>query len=778
MRELKSGTQLASRYALVRKLGAGGAAETWLATDKLTRASVAIKVIVDDGISAASLRREWQLSMRLVHAHIVRVFEFHDDDGPGAFYTMQYIDGPDLSALSGAALADILPPIALLADALRYAHAKGVVHRDIKASNILLDANGAPYLIDFGVAATRDEHIGGGSVIAASPQQLDGLPPEPSDDIFAMGGMIYELLSGRSPYSSAATADDIRERIPPPLVAANNAPVPDSIQHLLSSMLDKGASSRPDASELVASLASAGFLAAPAPAHFVAGVRAVRDEVIESGAAIHRKHRPTTGRGAADVPETHGVSPKVLGLSLATLLLILIGVIFLLPKTVTNEGPVPQADKEIADEVQRQRDADAQDSGLPERDVRVQDRDQTDEILGRLLSRVRTLEGRAVQRWGGVAYQRAVAVYAAGDAAYLENDYAIAADKYQEAYDTLEPLLDQVDIVFTTTLAEAEQALGNGDSVEALRLFELAVAISSSHATARAGLARAKSLDSVLALTEQGLSLERDLELDAARRSFEQAIELDPAWKVAKDGLQRVLQTINEREFDQRMTEGLTALAESDFLGARAAFRMALELQPGSREPADGLLQVDQGIRLGNIRALERQAATLEGGEQWQDSAGTYKRILELDGNLSFAQEGLGRSDQMIALHQQLDDLMADPDSLSVPRAMQSATQLVVNITRMPDIGPRLASRRDELSRLLKRAATPLTVQLVSDNLTNVSIYKVAKLGAFVARELALRPGTYVAVGSRLGYRDVRLEFRVAPEIDMQPVVVRCEERI
>jgi hypothetical protein len=109
---------------------------------------------------------------------------------------------------------------------------------------------------------------------------------------------------------------------------------------------------------------------------------------------------------------------------------------------------------------------------------------------------------------------------------------------------------------------------------------------------------------------------------------------------------------------------------------------------------------------------------------------------------------------------------------------MQTATQMVVNITRMPDIGPRLGEQRDELSRLLKRAATPLTVQLMSDNETDVSVYKIGKLGKFSATELELRPGTYVAVGSRPGFRDVRIEFRVGPEMDMQPVAIRCEERI
>jgi hypothetical protein len=82
------------------------------------------------------------------------------------------------------------------------------------------------------------------------------------------------------------------------------------------------------------------------------------------------------------------------------------------------------------------------------------------------------------------------------------------------------------------------------------------------------------------------------------------------------------------------------------------------------------------------------------------------------------------------------------------------------------------------LARLLKRAATPLAVQFRSDNQTDVSIYKVGPLGTFEQRQLELRPGRYVAVGSRPGYRDVRLEFRVAPEIDMQPIVVQCEETI
>ena len=143
MHDLNAGTQLANRYTLGRKLGTGGAAEIWVATDRLTHSSVALKIAVAEGFSGEQLRQEWQTSIRLMHAHIVRVFEFHDDPG-GAFYSLQYIDGPDMNVLSGAPLAHVLAPIGLLADALRYAHGKGVVHCDIKPGNVIFDSNGAP----------------------------------------------------------------------------------------------------------------------------------------------------------------------------------------------------------------------------------------------------------------------------------------------------------------------------------------------------------------------------------------------------------------------------------------------------------------------------------------------------------------------------------------------------------------------------------------------------------------------------------------------------------
>ena len=816
MLELAKGTLLADRYTLDRYLGGGGEAQTWLARDKLTGTQVALKIAAPGSTAAARLRAEWQTSIRLMHAHIARVFEFHDEPG-GAFYSQQYVDGGDISAVAGKPVEQVLAPIVLIADALRYAHAKGVVHRDIKASNILLDRIGAPYLSDFGVASAVGKVSDGGSLIAGSPQSLSGEPAQTSDDIFALGGLVYELVSGRSPYSSAETAADIDTRVPAPLVAADGSEVPVAVRQLVANMLDKDASERPSAEQVVSRLKAAGIMPGPAKIGLARHV-SVADESVEAVASI----RPSRARATEAVKkpaheDATGISGTTLGIALAVAAALLLAVVFLLPKAVTTDGspvarqPVAVSEDQPEDEIAEFGGEDVvaekepllgerrvtrnyvpEARGIDDEEILFNENEadfsgldeagrarfNAEMILGELLSNFETLEMRGVQRWAGQSFLRAREFYEKGDQAYLEREYIAAEGHYLDALSVLEPLFDRIEPEFQRALSGAKQAFDAGDRAEALRLYELAVAITPNHPEARAGFERARNLESVLRLVDQALEYEEELELDAAAASFRQAIELDALWQPAIDGLARVQQTRTKMDFDQRMSEGLDALAAGEFLSARAAFRMAEQLIPESPEPADGLLQVDQGLRLENISVLEQEALSLEADEHWEAAATTYEEILKIDNTLSFAIDGLSQARDMRELHRRLDQFITDPDKLSAPSVMQKATLLVVDITRMPDIGPRLAEQRDELSRLLKRAVTPVSVALVSDNLTEVSVYRIGRLGSFTEKELSLRPGSYVAVGVRPGFRDVRREFRVAPELDMEPIVVRCEEQI
>ena len=786
MRVLTEGTRLADRYTLARRLGSGGMSEVWLAQDRRSEQRVALKFLAP-GLAGHSARRtafhkEWQSASRLMHAHIVRVFEYHDDpDGP--FYSQQFIDGPDIGVVAGEPPLEGLRPFGLIADALRYAHAKGFVHRDVKASNVLLDARGLPCLIDFGVAQAEGAPALGGSPVAASPQQLAGDNPSPADDIYALGVLMHEVLTGSPPTAAA------REISAGSLVTPDGSPVREELQRLVCDMLAGDPRERPSAEEVAQRLQEAGVAPGPAPPSVrVAGRQGEPEIAVEAVQSIRpvRPHVPGGPVADARVAVSRGVSPKVAYGGLAALLLLFVTVIFWLPNAFNDDGDVaggpPSAvttdeadDAKTApvgegEEAERSRPTDS----ATEAELKA----ATDESLGDLLSRMQRLQYRGIEHWGGQTYLNALDVYEQGDRAYLSKDYETAGEKYREAAGMLEPFFDRIDEVFARTMEGARAAFAAGDHAEAVRLYDLAVTITPGNAEAERGLARARNLASVLDLVDQALRFENDFDLQASKLAFEKALELDPAWEPAVSGLERVNAAILERSFEQRMTEGLDALAARNYPTARAAFNAAKELKPGSQQPVDGLLQVDQEVRLANIRRMEQEAVALEGNEEWQTAIAKYEEIAKIDSDLQFVRDGLARSRERAAIHEKLQTFISDPDSLSAPATMRVATQLLLQVTTMNPTGPRLEDQKNELSRLLKRAATPLTVRLVSDNATEVAIYQVGKLGTFTTQEVSLRPGAYVATGSRLGFRDVRLEFRVTPEIEPEPIVIMCEERI
>ncbi|HEX2139320.1 MAG TPA: hypothetical protein VHG33_06380, partial [Woeseiaceae bacterium] len=562
--------------------------------------------------------------------------------------------------------------------------------------------------------------------------------------------------------------------------SAADTPLPDELQDLLAAMLATEAEDRPSAEDVAERLREAGISAGtvrlrPSEAAFE---REVEPDVESVESVQPFRRRSALPAESAVATGRRGVSVGFLYGGLAALVLIVIALFYLLPNALESNGGEPveaPAAGQPATTAEETAPAAAEEKS-PAEIAAI--KAQADEVLGELLSDLERLRLRAVERWGGPAFQRALDVYESGDEAYLDRDYELAGQRYAQSLELLQPLFGRIDGEFRRAMETGTAAFEAGNHADAVRLFDLAVAITPGHTRAEQWLERARNLESVLRLTDQGLRFENDLELLAAKSAFERALELDPAWQPAAIALERVQDAIRQRSFEQRMTEGFDALSAGNFPTARVAFEAAKALKPDSQQPIDGLLQVDQEVRLAKIRNLEQEALALEKGEQWEVAVQKYEQILEIDPLLQFAQEGLARSRERAALHAKLDSWIAEPDSLSAPAVMQEATDMLLRLSRMSPAGPRLEDQKDELSKLLKRAATPLTVRFVSDNATEVSIFRVGQLGTFSSQELQLRPGAYVATGSRPGFRDVRLEFRVAPEIELGPIVIKCEERI
>ena len=791
MRILDEGTRLADRYTLNRRIGSSGHSDVWLAADRTTDSTVVLKFLnpemASDPAQKNLLQREWRIGSRLMHPNIIRIFEFHDDP-EGAYFGQQFVGEVNIGVLAGSDPADSMRPLGLIADALRYAHGKNVIHRDIKAANILLDSRGVPCLVDFGVAANDGSTMvaGSGSDVAMSPGQRAGGAASSADDIFALGVLMHELLTGLPPGGEAHHV--------PAASLADGGPIPGGLSSLLEDMLNLDSRMRPDAESVAVRLAEAGFPAGAAPARFVQGESA-DVEVFDRVEPAQTKRRQPLEQALPNqaTESSSGIAPRVLYGGLGAALLVFLGVIFVLPGLVDRDAPTAvteSTEATAAPDDEFSVESVAEDDGTsvvrPTGDTAFSEnrggiggtKIDTDDALGDLLSQLERLRYRAIDRWGGQEYLDAVDVYNEGDQAYVDRNYRLAGEKYREASRMLAPFFDRIDAVFEETMQSAEAAFDREDAPEAVRLYDLAVSITPGNRAAEAGLQRAQNLDSVLSLMAQGFRFETDLELDAAKLAFERALEIDALWEPAAIALARVEQAIRELSFEQRMTEGFAALGRGEFDSARAAFDAAKLLNPDSQEPQDGLLQLDQEMRLAEIRRLEMEARGHDDAEEWETSVSLYADILKIDGDLLFAQEGLAKARSRVALHARLKAYIDDPDNLSEQANMQSATGLLLEITRIQPTGPRLDDQKTELSRLLKRAATPLTVRLVSDNATEVMLFKVGRFGTFANRQVELLPGNYVAVGIRQGYRDVRVEFRVAPEIDMPPIVVQCEEPI
>jgi serine/threonine-protein kinase len=209
------GDVLAGRYELEKLIGAGGMSSVYLARDSVLGRRVAIKILHPqfnaEGDHVERFRREAELVAALSHPNIVKVLDRGRHAG-GQFIVFEYVDGETLKQLvarTGALPVDEALRIAIqVAAGLGYAHASGVVHRDVKAQNVMLGAAGEAKVTDFGIARSLDAREGmtlTGTVLGSAeyiaPEQAQGQKVSEASDIYSLGVVLYELLTGEPPFS-------------------------------------------------------------------------------------------------------------------------------------------------------------------------------------------------------------------------------------------------------------------------------------------------------------------------------------------------------------------------------------------------------------------------------------------------------------------------------------------------------------------------------------------------------------------------------------------------
>ncbi len=303
MTEIGPGTLIDDRYQVISRLGSGGMADVFLAEDHQLGRKVALKLLhrrfAEDPGFVERFRREAQAAAGLQHPNVVSVYDRGEFDGT-YYIAMEYLPGRTLKQLIRDE-APLEPVRAIditveILKAARFAHRRGVIHRDLKPHNVIIDENDTAKVTDFGIArAGASDMTETGSIMGTaqylSPEQAQGHAVSAGSDLYSIGVVLYELLTGRVPFDAEAAVTialkHVSEAPTPPSVI--NPAVPPDLERVVLWTLDKDPARRPaDADQLIAALED------------------VRSEIVSSAKGQRTAELTALGVGAAfaEVPPT------------------------------------------------------------------------------------------------------------------------------------------------------------------------------------------------------------------------------------------------------------------------------------------------------------------------------------------------------------------------------------------------------------------------------------------------------------------------------------------
>jgi len=343
---------------------------------------------------------------------------------------------------------------------------------------------------------------------------------------------------------------------------------------------------------------------------------------------------------------------------------------------------------------------------------------------------------------------------------------------------TTKPTIDGLRRTVDEALLEGRSALIARDPDAAAAAYRRASTLEPGNAAAAEGLRRTAILAVVRDLEVAAVSHEQRGEHPAAASAARRALELDPSSKIAREVAGRVARQAYRDAYHDLVTRGLTALEVGDYQQALDDFSAAAKLSPKAREVTDGLSRAKAGIHQEKVSAHLVQAADAEADENWPAAVNEYRFALDLEPSLADARDGLARSGQRLDLTQRMNYHLGNPERLATVEVFEEATDLVAEARAVTPGGPRFSELIERLDGLLIQWSTPVPVVLESDGLTQVMLFRVGELGAFDRHTTELRPGTYTVIGRRMGFRDVRLSFKVGPGQPPKPVTIRCTDSI
>ncbi len=772
--------------------------EVWLAHDRELEIRMAVKLLHPRLAAAegavAFMKNECRAARNLAHPDIVRIFDFHQQ-GELAFISMEWIDGPTFDHWRQAATispSQQLRALTKVAGALDYVHRQGLVHRDVKARNILIAPSGKPKLTDFGIVGLFRFQSGmlsiqsGGSQAGMSPQQREGRPPHPADDIYAFGVLLNEILSDRRPHPDRPMPTGATDTLAPDFspLSPTEAAASRDLLSLTQQMLARARDERP-ASMAVVKMALEAALDTPddhTPPQGAteSSTTEIPTEIAAEGIA------PQPYAFTAEKPVQSANRQRalfwifVLAMGAAGLIaagIVIIGFLADHPLTAVSPATLKTPPRSAPPEPETTAGRAAV-SPAPTTAPAPETLDLVEKTMARWLHVQALLKTARAAAWAPEKLSRIQAAAQQADAAMMKRAYARAAEAYATAIAGAESLLAGKEAFFASLMQQGQQALQADQPAAARPHFTLALKIKPDDAGARRGIAAADLREQVLTLMASGQSHEREGRYDLALADYESALKRDKTDTPARRAVDRLKDQIAETQYNLMVSKGLSAFYQDRLSDARRHIQAALQYRPGGHEAREALRQIDAAAREQRIARLQRRGQKAETGEQWDQALKAYEDVLSIDPALQFARHGAERSRERIRLDKRIRFYLDHPEALSSERYLEEARQLLHSITALEPRGPRLAGHIQTLQAGIQAAQTRVLITLLSDGQTEVAVLRVARLGRITRQSLELRPGTYTIVGARNGYKDVRQTIRIEADQKALQVSIACKEKI
>ena len=416
--------------------------------------------------------------------------------------------------------------------------------------------------------------------------------------------------------------------------------------------------------------------------------------------------------------------------------------------------------------------------------AKTQYRQDSQTVLASIIQLRDQLTAQGVEHWAQVQFQNVLTAVDQGDNFYINGDYQQSLNSYRQALDQWQQLQQLAQQTLQQALTDGEMAIQRANPEDIALAQEnaaLAMAIAPDNSRSVELNRQVSQFPPLVDALFQGDRQFQQQQYQQAKKTYQSALAIDPSHQRAQRALENTVAAINRQNFRAQMSEGYKALQAEDFAAALSAFAAAKAIDisdPSVQSVQQAIAQTQSRQQQAVIDRQMDRATELAQQEQWQQAQRIYQKLLEGDSSLVEAKAKLISVEIRAQLDQQLVSLLDDPLVLSDAVIYSRAKQWLADARGIANPGPRLQNQIRQLETLIQRATIPISVSLVSDNQTEVTIYGVAKLGTFERTTVALTPGRYTIVGSRRGYRDIQIKLIVEGAAIIEPLIIRCSEKI